>query len=232
MIENIKKKIIDIDVINNRIDLGEDVTISFINPYSYTILREKNNLYKKIDYFCADGILLTKMLNMFFSLDLKRTSFDMTSLAPIVFKNCVKNNKTIYFVGAKSQEINKSINIISQHYPNLKISGYRNGYFENSESRKEEIDRIVRLKPHVVVVGMGTPLQEEFLLDIKNEGWIGTGFTCGGFLHQTQEKLYYYPKIIDALNLRWLYRLFKERLFSRLKEYPKFFYVFFSDLNK
>lgn len=231
MIKKIKDKLTDINDISEKINYSDSMTVSFLNPFSYSILRVNEKLYLDIDYFCTDGILLNKFVNLFLNMDLKRSSFDMTSLAPEVFQDCIKNNKTIYFVGSKPGEINNSINIITKSYPKLNIMGFRNGYFNSNIERNHEIKRIAELKPDFVVIGMGTPLQEEFLIDLKNEGWIGIGFTCGGFLHQTQKELHYYPKIVDKLNLRMPYRLFKERLFSRLKMYPIFIKNFFKDIR-
>ena len=46
---------------------------------------------------------------------------------------------------------------------------------------------------------------------------MGIGFTCGGFLHQTAQRMNYYPDWINKYNLRAFYRLYKEKgLFKRL----------------
>jgi N-acetylglucosaminyldiphosphoundecaprenol N-acetyl-beta-D-mannosaminyltransferase len=78
---------------------------------------------------------------------------------------------------------------------------------------------------------MGVPLQEEFLIDLRDTGWTGTGYTCGGFFHQSARKLEYYPRLFDKLQLRWLYRMIQEpRLAKRyLLDYPKFVFIFIWD---
>jgi N-acetylglucosaminyldiphosphoundecaprenol N-acetyl-beta-D-mannosaminyltransferase len=98
---------------------------------------------------------------------------------------------------------------------------------------QEEVQHeIVKLDPDFLVIGMGTPLQESFLSNIKSLGWGGVGFTCGGFIHQTASGLNYYPKWINKLNLRWLYRIWDEpRLLTRyLIQYPRFVVLFIYDL--
>ena len=79
---------------------------------------------------------------------------------------------------------------------------------------------------------MGTPKQEEFLLDLSQAGWKGTGYTCGGFLHQTAQNIKYYPKWIDLFNLRAIYRIYDEpRLIKRyMLEYPIALIYILSDL--
>ena len=78
---------------------------------------------------------------------------------------------------------------------------------------------------HIVLAGMGTPLQDEFLLRCKALLRFNRAFTCGGFISQTTEKLNYYPSIINRLNLRLPYRLlFEPHVRKRyVTTYPKFF---------
>jgi exopolysaccharide biosynthesis WecB/TagA/CpsF family protein len=93
------------------------------------------------------------------------------------------------------------------------------------------LENIKELNPDIVVCGMGTPLQEQFLVDLQDTGWNGIGYTCGGFLHQTAGDIQYYPKWVDKYNLRWVYRIYDEPvLFKRyFGDYPKFFWYFMID---
>lgn len=206
--------------------------VTFINPVSYCKILQYKDLLKQFDYLLIDGILLSSFINIFGIKNVRRSSFDMTSLAPQLFNYSIKNNKSIFFIGSKDHEITSFINLIKKEYPLLKIAGYRNGYIE-----WDAIDRIVsdilKCKPSFVVVGMGTPLQEQFMVEFKRRcmDWNGMIFSCGGFFHQTQTDINYYPELVNKLNLRMPYRLFKEGLYSRLKFYPIFVYHFLKDLQ-
>lgn len=179
---------------------------SFLNPSSYLKLR-KGNL-KGIDGLYVDGIMLVLFLRLFGFKGIKRNSFDMTSLAPAVFKTAEENNQTIYFIGSKKNEIESAVTKIAAKYPNLKIVGYNDGYIKNYE--KKVLKTILELSPDIVIVGMGAGLQEQFLIKLKGIGWRGLGLTCGGFFHQTAKKISYYPLWVDRYNLRWAYRIYDE----------------------
>jgi exopolysaccharide biosynthesis WecB/TagA/CpsF family protein len=181
---------------------------TFLNPYSYLLARKEKELFENFN-IKIDGILLVKVLNLFGFKNIKRESFDMTSLAPIVFEKAIKENKSIYFIGTKPNVIEKAIENIKEAYPKLNIIGFRNGYFKNEE-RSDILENIKELNPDIVVCGMGTPLQEQFLVDLQDTGWNGIGYTCGGFLHQTAGDIQYYPKWVDKYNLRWVYRIYDE----------------------
>jgi exopolysaccharide biosynthesis WecB/TagA/CpsF family protein len=201
---------------------------SFLNPYSYLLLRKQESIFSKIDVFYIDGISLVILLKIF-GYRTKRRSFDMTSVAPIVFNDCIINNKSIYFIGSKQHEIVKSVRNFSANFPNLNIIGFRNGYFK-PEEKDNVYNSIIHLNPDYLIAGLGTPIQEQFITEIVEKGFKGKCYTCGGFLHQTSDELDYYPTFFNKLNIRWAYRIFKEpKLIKRyFLEYPKsFFYIIY-----
>lgn len=201
---------------------------TFLNPYSYILARKDKELFQHFSVL-IDGIVLVKLLNFIGFNDVIRRSFDMTSLAPIVFNEAISSNSTLYFIGTSSSLINQSIRNIKKEFPDLKIIGYRDGYIDENDM-KEVLNSIYDLKPDIVVCGMGTPLQERFLLDLQSVGWCGVGYTCGGFLHQAASNLQYFPKWIDKYNLRWAYRIYDEprKVFKRVFVYYTWFLVIFT----
>lgn len=204
-----------------------DRIYTFLNPVSYLDARKNKYLFEKFDGIFADGSILVRTIKIFYSKKLTRRSFDMTSVAPELFDYSVKNSKSIYFVGAKDAEIKSAINILSLNYPELNIIGYRNGYFNSQEKKEEEYDRIISVNPDFLIVGMGIVHQEQFLVEIKNKGFKGVGFTCGGFISQTakgENKIDYYPQWVDKYNVRFLYRMYKEK--HTRKRYLKAAFIF------
>lgn len=220
-----KKSFVNFDFLKSR-----GLNITFVNSYSYLQLRKSTLDFDKLDGFFYDGFMMVIFVRLFLRKPIRRVSFDMTSLAPKVFEYLSDTASDVIFVGAKQNEIEKFIKVIKDNYPKLKVSGYRNGYFDDTtlESFKHDI---VSKQPSVLIAGMGTPIQEKFLIDLKNIDYKGIGFTCGGFIHQTSEKLHYYPNLINKYNLRWLYRLYDEpKLISRfIKSYFLFPFLFVMD---
>ena len=218
---------------NNQEYLENNKLTTFINPFSYLFLRKQLSIFSRFDYIFLDGILMVLLMRLI-SKKVKRLSFDMTSIAPKVFNNALGNRRSMFFLGSKQNEIEDFVNQIKTKYQNLIIVGFSSGYFKSEDDKQRQINSIVGLNPDLIIVGMGTPLQEKFLLELRDKGWIGTGFTCGGFFHQTGKKINYYPKIFDRLNLRWVYRIYDEpKLFTRyFVQYPKSIVFFTFDLIK
>lgn len=213
----------------------ENGIITFLNPFSYLFYRKNQKLFSKFDSIGIDGQLLVVMLNIFVlkkKSKVQRLSFDMTSFAPVLFQKCLSENKSIFFIGSTEENINRFINQITEKYSDLNILGFRNGYFKDDNDRLNSILNIIKNNPDYVVVGMGSPYQEKYLLDLKLAGFKGTGYSCGGFLHQTAKSVKYYPGWTDTLHLRWAFRIWDEPvLFSRyFIKYPISLILFLKDV--
>lgn len=162
-----------------------------------------------LTYFC-DGMLMSSLVEFLLKAKVKRCSFDFGSIATNVFQHLEQSKQTLFVVGAKEEELLIFLSKIKDKYPSLIVIGYSNGYM-NDEERENAIEKILTQSPTVVLVGMGAGLQERFLLDLQCKGFNGTGFTCGGFIRQEATSTSdYYPYYVNRLNLRFLYRMYKE----------------------
>lgn len=185
---------------------------TFLNPVSYLLALDNKELFTKFDGIFADGSLLVAAIRLLYGKKVVRKSFDMTSLAPKLFTYAANNNKTIYIVASKQEQVEKAIGIFKHRYSGIFIKGFRNGYFSSEAEQDEEAMHIADVNPDFLIVGMGAIMQERFLLKVKEAGYKGIGFTCGGFIHQTsKDEIEFYPAWVDRMNVRFLYRMYKEK---------------------
>lgn len=184
---------------------------SFLNPVSYLSALDHKELFAGFDGIFADGSLLVKAIKLVYGKSVIRRSFDMTSLAPELLRYAEVNGKSLYVVASRQEQVEKAVEIFRERYPKLKVAGYRNGYFSSEIEQNEEAMHILEVNPDFLIVGMGVLMQEKFLLKVKASGYQGIGFTCGGFIHQTaKNEIDYYPSWVDRMNLRFVYRMYKE----------------------
>jgi len=196
---------------------------TFINPFSFYILTLQKNAGQIFENFILhpDGISIAKLLALLCG-KVKRVSFDDTSIAPEVFSLINKENLTLGMLGSSKESIENASQIIGKKYDINNITVH-DGYFSPLEA-----PRVLEgfLNCDVVICSMGTPQQENMLINLRNLGWQGTGFTCGGYFDQLSSTSgnSYYPELINKFHLRWAYRIYKEprRLWRRyLFDYPK-----------
>ena len=118
-----------------------------------------------------------------------------------------KENLKIGFIGAKEEVIQKTKENFIKKYPNLNVVYLRNGYFKNDN---EIIEEIAKSAPQILLVGLGSPKQEEFIVKLKQKlkgcVFVGVGGSFDVFSGLTKES----PVIFQKLGLEWLYRTLKE----------------------
>lgn len=229
--EEIKKKHVDVasDILEGSPSLGY---VIYINPYNYLFLRKNGDIIANSVGVRFDGVFMRWFMNRFVlkSRSAERQSFDMTSLAPAILNYCSDNNKRVFFAGGEQEDIVKFIDTVEKMFPGLNIVGSCSGYLKEDEI----IDFIDESNPEVIVLGLGNIKQESVAYRLYKNNKEKLIFTCGAFITQTANTIdgKYYPKWIDKLNLRWAYRILKEKdIFLRvIKYYPIFIILFFKDL--
>jgi len=207
------KSIIDSESIAERVLQERDCIYTFLNPVSYLEAKRHVELFQQFEGIFADGKLMVDAIKILYGKSVIRRSFDMTSLADQLFHYASVNNSSIYVVASTIEEVEKTINEIKDRYPGIIIAGFRSGFFQDSAERENAINKLVGTEPDFLIIGMGAIKQERFLLEAKQQGFRGIGFTCGGFISQTASKgseMDYYLKWVDKYNLRFLYRMYKE----------------------
>ena len=226
MIEKIYKKFFDklpasLDDILPIYDKCKLVTC--LNPYYMVKLKpEDYHIYEEFDYICSDGMGPLKLQKWFGHPKSVRLSFDLSTMAGPVFRDAIKNDKGLYVLGAKPGEVEKSVETIKKNFQGLQIAGFHHGYIRGEEEKI--VSDIIASEAGVVIIGMGAPTQDEMAVRLKKAGLVGSVYTCGGFIHQTQDGIVSFPEWTNKLGLRWLYRLFTQKgMVKRLIEtYPKF----------
>ena len=133
----------------------------------------------------------------------------------------------MYLFGAKEEVITNLVTKIQKEYPNIKLLGYHNGY----EKDKDEImQKIINLKPDIVMLAMGIPLQEKLIYKYYNDFKKGILIGVGGSFDVLSGNKKRAPQLFIKLNLEWLYRIIREP--KRLKRFYQNNIKFLFNINK
>jgi N-acetylglucosaminyldiphosphoundecaprenol N-acetyl-beta-D-mannosaminyltransferase len=95
---------------------------------------------------------------------------------------------------------------LNRKYPELQIKGARSGFFHGNEEN-EIVSEIRRLRPHVLWVGMGNPLQELWVEKHFDDLRVPIALTCGGMMDIVSGRLARPPHWITDNGFEWAYRL-------------------------
>lgn len=202
--------------------------ITFVNPFSIQQLLDKHFIIESFDELYVDGMSLVYIYNKIQKRSIERYSFDYSSIADEVFLYCEKNDLKLVLIGSTERNIRMFSKKLKEKYSRIQIVMSHDGYF-GEDKWLEIAEEIKQSSPHIVVIGMGSPLQEEFGVFLKGELQYGAIFTCGGFFHQEGQissRESYYPDFINRYNLRFLFRVYDEpKLIKRyMLLYPIFYF--------
>lgn len=122
-----------------------------------------------------------------------------------------KYNKTIYLLGANKEVIELTVQNIKSQYQNINIVGYCDGYVEDKDAKFDEIQQ---LSPDIVLVALGVPKQELLISKHYNKFEKGIFIGVGGSFDVISGTKKRAPRIVQKLNIEWLYRIAgdKERI--------------------
>lgn len=185
---------------------------TYVNPVSYLTALRNKEMFDTYDGLFVDGSILVAAVRVLYAEKVVRRSFDMTSMAPLLLEYANSHLKSICVIASRQEQMEKAIDKFAAMYPLILWQGCRNGYFVSLAEMEAAAKKVAEEQPDFLIVGMGVKMQERFLLMCKAAGYQGIGFTCGGFIHQTaKNEMNYYPTWIDKMNLRFLYRMYKEK---------------------
>lgn len=184
--------------------------VTFLTP-RYMILMDKkyHEMYKSFDFICSDGAAPIKLNRFFGKPKSVRISFDMSSLAGKVLSELANNGRGLYVLGTKQEYLEQFLSVIQEEFKGINIVGSHNGYIKDKED--EVVNDIMKSGAELVIIGMGAPLQDIMAVSLKEAGFKGAIYTCGGFIHQAAGKLNFWPDWANKYNLRWFYRYFCEK---------------------
>lgn len=117
-----------------------------------------------------------------------------------------KEGWTFYLLGGKDDVPELATKNIQKLYPNIKIVGYHEGFFEH-DTEESVINEINKLQPNVLFVAMGAPLQEKWIENHKHELKVDVAAGQGGTFDYEAGKIKRAPVIFQKLGIEWFWRL-------------------------
>lgn len=145
---------------------------------------------------------------------------------------------TLFFLGAKPEIASKAAEKMKARFSKLQIIGVEHGYFDkmpNSVENQAVIEKINDVKPNILIVGFGMPLQEKWLMENIDYLDVNVALTGGAVFDYLSGELSRAPKWMTENGMEWLGRLFIEprRLWKRyLIGNPLFFLRIFQQKLK
>lgn len=122
-----------------------------------------------------------------------------------------KKRLSVYLLAGAPGVAKSAEQIIEYALPLSPIIGAHHGYLHHDDlATQAVIDEISELQPDILIVGMGTPLQEQWIATHKAQLPVKLIYGVGAVLDFVTGQVSRCPGWMGALGLEWLYRLFME----------------------
>lgn len=200
-----------IEVIHKTCLENRKITIASYNVHSFNLSMQLPWFFEfqqSADIIRCDGFGILKALQYMGLKVPLQYRVSGTDLIPKLIDYCARQNLSVFLLGTKPQFLQQAIQRIKAKYPNLEIAGHH-GYFDQNsiEENQVVINQINSFKPNVLIVCMGVPLQEKWLL--KHRPYLDANIfiPCGAVIDRLAGIVHRCPKFISNMGLEWLYRL-------------------------
>ena len=194
--------------------------------YLYYHSSKMQNFYAKADYIHIDGMGLV-LMGKFLGLPLER-KHRVTYADWIWSLTQEAENKgwRIFYLGSKPGVAMQGNEILKKKLPNLEMTTFH-GYFDTASESSENqaiLAQINAYHPNVLMVGMGMPRQEHWILDNLDQLQTNAILPSGACIDYVAGVIPTPPRWMGKVGLEWLCRLLSEpkRLWKRYLIEPWF----------
>jgi N-acetylglucosaminyldiphosphoundecaprenol N-acetyl-beta-D-mannosaminyltransferase len=155
----------------------------------------------------ADGIGL-KLAGRLLGRDV-RENVNGTDLFPRLCQMLEQHTLSLYLLGARPGVARAVAAWVEQHYPQLPLAGYRDGYFV-VEELPAVIAAIQATGARVLLVALGAPRQDVWLAEHLTECGAAVGIGVGGLFDFYSGRLPRAPLWMREVGMEWSFRLLIE----------------------
>ena len=137
-------------------------------------------------------------------------------LFTLLVERAEKKGYKIYFFGAREEMVKRTVENFLKDHPDLKVAGWRNGYFKEEE--EAGIVRDIRNSgADMIFVAMTSPKKEYFLTKYLDEMNVPFAMGVGGSFDVIAGMAIRAPLWVQRIGFEWFFRLLNEprRLWKR-----------------
>ena len=129
---------------------------------------------------------------------------------------------SVFLLGGKPGIAKKAAENVKKTYEDIKIAGVHHGYFQQSDE-EEVITKINNSSPDILLVAMGAPRQELFMMKNIKKLKFRVAMGVGGSLDVLSGTVSRAPVFMQRTGLEWLYRLIAQpSRYKRMGTLPVF----------
>lgn len=218
-----------VEQIDKWLDEGRTgIHLTGVNPEQVVKAQTEQSLRDAInqsDIVNVDGILTV------WGLRLKGYKIKERAATPnimyLLLDRANEKHESIYLLGSQDWVVRNTAKFIHEHYPQIVIAGYHDGFFKDDTPIIQEIKR---LHPRFLYIALPSPQKENLILKTKPMGIADVYYGVGGAFDTMGGKCRRAPRLMQKLNIEWIWRICqnpKQNGIRVIKNYPDFIKLLF-----
>lgn len=132
-----------------------------------------------------------------------------TDMLPYLCQSAVMKGRSIYLLGAKPGVAQDAADNLQMQFPDLVIAGVQHGYVKQALTA-QLIQEINDSKADILLVAMGSPMQEKWLEDNASKLKCGSALAVGGLFDFYSGNIPRAPVWMREIGMEWVWRLLQE----------------------
>jgi len=132
-----------------------------------------------------------------------------TDLLPKLFTSTAGRGYRYFLLGAGQDTIRCAAESCRENFPGWELAGYSQGYL-NEEESSQTIAHINSVQPHMLLVGMGNPRQEQWIDRYRDQLQVPVAIGVGGLFDHWAGNLDRAPEWVRKMGYEWLQLLFQQ----------------------
>ncbi|HEY5311612.1 MAG TPA: WecB/TagA/CpsF family glycosyltransferase [Pirellulales bacterium] len=139
-----------------------------------------------------------------------KANLNGTDVVPALMAATDARGYRYFLLGAMPPTVTGAAQACLQHYPGWQLVGCHHG-FSNEQETAAVIERINRARPHMLLVGMGNPLQEQWITRYRDQLDVRLCVGVGGLFNFLSGDVDRAPGWLRRMGHEWLHVLWRHK---------------------
>lgn len=187
-------------------------SLYFVNAHTLNVATEDadyRNVLGRADLVFGDGTGV-RWATRFLHGERLQDNVNGTDLTPKFFADTAGKGYRYFLLGTREDSIPRSAAYARETFSGWEQVGAHHGYVQDAEASAKVIEEINASKPHMLLVGMGNPLQERWIDRHINELKVPLCVAVGGLFDYWSGELTRAPRWVRGVGYEWLHLLVRQ----------------------
>lgn len=193
----------------------ETLVVGYLNLHGAALARrdpEMAEFYRAASAVHLDGMAMTWVVRLAGVPARRRHRVTYADWTMPLLQAAARRQRKVFVLGSRPEVMARAEEKLRLEVPGLELACHH-GFFDatpGSEDNRRILDRIGEFDPHLLMVGMGMPRQERWILSHRDQLDVDVILASGACMDYVAGEVATPPRWAGRIGLEWLFRLSQE----------------------